>query len=149
MASPLFFVAKKSIDKDGQPELRPCQDYRYLNNGTIPNAYPIPRVDDLLDQLKGAKIFSKFNLRAGYNNVRIKKGDEWKAAFSCKRGLFEPTVMFFGLMNSPATFQAMMNDLFKDMIAEGWLVIYMDDMLLFSKDKKTHTEHSKHILARL
>ena len=79
--------------------------------------------------------------------MHIKEGDKWKAAFSTNRGLFEPKVMFFGLMNSPATFQSMMNDLFKDMIAEGWLVIYMDDMLLFSKDKKTHTERSKRVLA--
>ena len=102
-----------------------------------------------MDQLKGSTIFSKFDLRSGYNNVRIKAGDEWKAAFRCKRGLYEPTVMFFGLMNSPATFQALMNELFKDMIAEGWLVIYMDDMLLFSKDSKIHEERTKRVLARL
>ena len=143
MASPFFFVPKK----DGS--LRPCQDYRELNEGTIKNAYPLPLVQDLVDQLKGAKIFSKLDLRSGYNNVRIKDGDQWKAAFTCKRGLFEPTVMFFGLCNSPATFQALMNDLFKDMIAEGWLVIYMDDMLLFSKDRKTHKERTRRVLQRL
>ena len=143
MASPFFFVAKK----DGS--LRPCQDYRYMNDGTIKNAYPIPLVQELVDKLKGAKVFSKLDLRSGYNNVRIKDGDQWKAAFKCSRGLFEPTVMFFGLCNSPATFQAMMNDLFSDMIEEGWLVIYMDDMLLFSKDIETHRERTRRVLQRL
>lgn len=143
MASPLFFVGKK----DGS--LRPCQDYRYLNEGTVKNAYPLPLVSELVDKLQGAKIFSKLDLRSGYNNVRIKDGDQWKAAFKTHRGLFEPMVMFFGLCNSPATFQAMMNALFKDMIDEGWLVIYMDDILIFSKDKKEHEERTRRVLERL
>ena len=134
MASPFFFTGKK----DGS--LRPCQDYRYLNEGTIKNSYPIPLVQNLMNKLKGATVFSKLDLRSGYNNVRMKDGDQWKAAFECERGLFEPTVMFFRLCNSPATFQALMDDLFSDTIEEGWLVIYMDDMLLFSKDRKTHKE---------
>lgn len=113
MASPFFFVSMK----DGS--LRPCQDYRYLNEETVKNAYPLPLIGELIDKLKGATIFSKFDLRSGYNNVRIKDGDQWKAAFKCARGLFEPTVMFFGLCNSPATFQNMMNELFADMIDEG------------------------------
>lgn len=99
MASPFFFVAKK----DGT--LRPCQDYRYLNEGTILDKYPIPLVNDLLEKLRHANIFTKLDLRSGYNNVRIKEGDQWKAAFKTNQGLFEPTVMFFGLCNSPATFQ--------------------------------------------
>ncbi|THH18610.1 hypothetical protein EUX98_g8928 [Antrodiella citrinella] len=134
MASPFFFVSKK----DGT--LRPCQDYRYLNEGTVKNAYPLPLIGELVDRLKGATIFSKFDLRSGYNNVRIKDGHQWKAAFKCSKGLYEPTVMFFGLCNSPATFQAMMNDLFKDMLDEGWLVIYMDDLLLFSSDLRIHQQ---------
>ncbi|GJE98040.1 polyprotein, partial [Phanerochaete sordida] len=124
MASPFFFVGKK----DGN--LRPCQDYRYLNEGTVKNAYPLPLISDLLDKVKGFRRFTKMDLRSGYNNVRIKDGDQWKAAFKTSRGLFEPTVMFFGLCNSPATFQAMMNDIFKDMLGEGWLQIYMDDLLI-------------------
>ncbi|THH21307.1 hypothetical protein EUX98_g8414 [Antrodiella citrinella] len=143
MASPFFFVSKK----DGS--LRPCQDYRYLNEGTVKNAYPLPLISDLVEQLKGATVFSKFDLRSGYNNVRIKDGDQWKAAFKCARGLFEPTVMFFGLCNSPATFQNMMNELFADMIDEGWLVIYMDDMLIFSKDLDTHKERTHRLFQRL
>ena len=91
-ASPFFFISKKDSGK-----LRPCQDYRRLNDWTIKNAYPLSCVGDLLDKLKGAKYYTKFDLRWGYNNVRIKDGDEWKAAFKMNKGLFEPTVMFFGL----------------------------------------------------
>ena len=93
---------------------------------------PLPLISDLIDKVKDAKLFTKFDIRSGYNNIRIKEGDEWKAAFITPRGLFEPTVMFFGLSNSPATFQRFMNDSFKDMIAEGWLIVYMDDMLITS-----------------
>ena len=100
MASPFFFVDKK----DGK--LRPCQDYRYLNEHTIKNAYPLPLITELLDKLKGARRFTKLDVRWGYNNVRIRDGDQWKAAFKTNRGLFEPTVMLFGLCNSPGTFQA-------------------------------------------
>ena len=81
---------------------------------------------------KDAKLFTKFDIQSGYNNIRIREGDEWKVAFITPKGLFEPTVMFFRLLNSPATFQRFMNDLFKDMIAEGWLIVYMDDMLITS-----------------
>ena len=77
----------------------------------------------------------------GYNNIRIKEGDEWKAAFRTNRGLFKLLVMFFGLTNSPATFQTMMNDVFREEIAEGWVVIYMDDILVFSKNEKDHEKH--------
>lgn len=142
MASPFFFVGKK----DGS--LRPCQDYHYLNDWPVKNNYPLPLITELIDKLKGAKVFSKLDLRSGYNNVWIKDGDQWKAAFKTSRGLFEPTVMFFGLCNSPAIFQMMMNDLFKDMIDEGWLVIYMDDMLIFSKDMKSHREQIKRVLQK-
>jgi hypothetical protein len=112
MASPFFFVKKK----DGK--LRPCQDYRYLNNWTVKNAYPLPLISEIMDKIKGAKFFTKFDVRWGYNNVRIKAEDQWKAAFKTNRGLFKPTVMFFGMCNSPATFQAMMDSIFSDMIEE-------------------------------
>ena len=78
------------------------------------------------------------DIRWGYHNIRIKDGNQWKAAFKTNKGLFEPTVMFFGLCNSPATFQAMMNEIFKDMLDEEWIVIYMDNILIFSKDQKEH-----------
>ena len=143
MASPFFFVDKK----DGK--LRPCQDYRYLNEHTIKNAYPLPLITELLDKLKGARRFTKLDVRWGYNNVRIREGDQWKAAFKTNRGLFEPTVMFFGLCNSPATFQAMMDDIFGDMINECIIIVYMDDIFLFAPDEITLTKNTKRVLARL
>ncbi len=132
MASPFFFVKKK----DGK--LRPIQDYRKLNEMTIKNRYPLPLISELMDKLWGAKYFSKLDIRWSYNNVRIKSGDEWKAVFRTNRGLFEPTVMFFRLTNSPATFQWMMNDIFKDLIASGAVTVYLDDILIMSKTKEEH-----------
>jgi len=106
-------------------------------------------VSDLLQRLQGSKYFSKLDLRWGYNNVRIKEGDEGLAAFNTNRGLFEPTVMFFGLCNSPATFQTMMNCIFKDMIDEGWLDIYIDDMLIFGKTPNETRTRTQRVLQRL
>ncbi|ESK81235.1 hypothetical protein Moror_14425, partial [Moniliophthora roreri MCA 2997] len=143
-ASPFFFVGKKEKGK-----LRPTQDYRRLNDGTVKNAYPLPLISDLIDKLRGATIFSKLDLRNGYNNVRIKDGDQWKAAFKTNRGLFEPTVMFFGLMNSPATFQAFMDDILSDFMAEGWCLVYMDDILIYSTNEEEHRERSRRLLQRL
>ena len=139
-ASPFFFVKKK----DGG--LRPCQDYRYVNEHTIRDAYPLPLISDLVNKLRDAKVFTKFDVRWGYNNVRIKDGHQWKVAFVTHKGLFEPTVMFFGLTNSPATFERFMNNSFRDMIAEGWLVIYMDDLLIYSPDTTLHEERTKRVL---
>ena len=138
-AFPFFFVKRK----DGG--LRPCQDYQYVNEHTIRNAYPLPLISDLVNKLWDAKVFTKFDVRWGYNNVRIKDGHQWKAAFVTHRGLFEPTVMFFGLTNSPTTFQRFMNDSFCDMIAEGWLVIYMDNLLIYSPNTTLHEEHTKRV----
>ena len=128
MASPFFFVAKKSGD------LRPCQDYQRLNEGTINNSHPLPLISDLMDQLKGAKYFTKLDVWWGYNNIRIKDGDQWKVAFKTSQGLFKPTVMFFEMCNSPATFQAMMDNVFQDMKAKEWIIIYMDDIFIFTKE---------------
>jgi hypothetical protein len=143
MASPFFFVDKK----DGK--LRPCQDYRYLNEHTIKNAYPLALISELLDKLKGASRFTKLDVRWGYNNVRIRDGDQWKAAFKRNRGLFEPTMMFFGLCNSPATFQAMMDDIFGDIFNECIIIVYMDDIFLFAPDEPTLTKNTKKVLAQL
>jgi hypothetical protein len=107
---------------------------------TIKNKYPLPRIDMLFDQLSKAKYFTKLDVRWGYNNVRIKKGDEWKAVFHTPRGLYEPLVMFFGLTNSPSTFQTMMNELFKELIDEGSVTIYINDILVFTKDLDTHRQ---------
>lgn len=104
-------------------KLHPTQDYRKLNKGTIKNAYPLPLVGELLDKLKGSKYFTKLNLQWGYNDVQIKDGDQWKAAFKTNCGLFEPLVMFFGLCNSPATFQNMMNEIYMVELDEGWILI--------------------------
>jgi hypothetical protein len=120
-----FFITKKTGD------LRPVQDYRRLNSITIRNRYPLPLISDLFDMLRNAIWFTKLDIRWGYNNIRIKKGDEWKAAFITRRGLYEPTVMFFGLCNSPATFQKMMDEIFHDLIREKKIIIYIDDILIF------------------
>ena len=105
-ASPFFFVKKKDS------LLHPVQDYRRLNELTIKNKYPLPLIQELIDKVKGAQYFTKLDIRWGYNNMRIIEGDEWKAAFRTNSRLFEPLVMYFGLCNSPATFQLMMNTLF-------------------------------------
>jgi hypothetical protein len=135
--------------KKDAKKLRPCQDYWYLNEFTKPNAYPLPLISDLMITLKGSKFFTKLDIRWGYNNVRIKEGDEWKAAFITNKGLFELTVMFFGLRNSPATFQAMMDDYFRDMIDEGWIAIYMDDILIHARTKEDLEKRTKRVLKRL
>ncbi len=142
-ASPVFFVKKK----DGT--LRPVQDYRKLNEMTIKNRYPLPLISELINKLRGAKYFTKLDVRWGYNNIQIKEGDKEKAAFCTNRGFFEPTVMFFRLTNSPATFQWMMNDIFHDLIGEGKVTIYLDDILIFSKNPKEHREIVQHVLQRL
>ena len=134
MASPFFFVKKK----DGS--LRPVQDYRKLNEMTVKNKYPLPLIQELVDKLKDSKVFTKMDIRWGYNNIRIKEGDEWKAAFRTNRGLFEPTVMFFGLTNSPATFQALMNHILKELIDEGHVIVYMDDILVFTDSIVEHRQ---------
>ena len=131
MATPFFFVKKK----DGK--LRPCQDYRYLNKWTIKNAYPLPLISELMDKIKDGKYFTKLDIQWGYNNIQIKEGDEWKAAFKTNQGLYEPTVMFFGMCNSPATFQAMMDDIFEDLIEEGIVIILHGRHDLIGKEKGT------------
>ena len=143
-ATPFFFIKKK----DGR--LRPVQDYRRLNKWTIRNRYPLPLISELISRVQGASLFSKFDIRWGYNNVRIKEGDEWKAAFITNQGLFEPRVMFFGLTNSPATFQTMMNTIFAEELRENWLTIYMDDILVHTTDDITaHREKVHKILQKL
>ena len=125
---PFFFIKKK----DGK--LRPVQDYQQLNEWTIKNCYPLPLISELIACVQNAKMFTKVDIRWGYNNICIKEGNEHKAAFITNQGLSEPTVMFFGLTNSPTTFQTMMNVIFAKEIAEGWLIIYMDDILAATKD---------------
>jgi hypothetical protein len=112
-----FYVRKK--DK----KLRPVQDYRPLNKWTKKNRNVSPLIPQVIDRLSGCTLFTKFDIRWGYNNICIKEGDEWKAAFLTSEGLFEPLVMFFSLTNSPATFQMMMNTIFRVEVAQGWLSV--------------------------
>ncbi|QRW15573.1 Retrotransposable element Tf2 protein [Rhizoctonia solani] len=140
--APVMFVKKA----DGS--LRLVVDYRKLNNVTHKNVYPLPRQDDLMAKLRNAKLFTKLDLRWGYNNVRIKEGDEWKTAFRTKYGLFEYLVMPFGLTNAPAAFQHFMNDLFRDLI-DVTVVIYLDDILIFSEKPEEHPSHVREVLSRL
>ena len=126
-ASPFFFIRKK----DGK--LQPVQDYQKINTLTVRNQYPLPLISDLIRDLSNAHIYSKLDVRWGYNNVRIREGDEPKATFKMKYGLFEPTVMYFGLTNSPVTFQTMMNYIYRDVILKhethGTTIrVYMDDI---------------------
>ena len=143
MASPVFFIKKK----DGK--LRLVQDYRRLNKITIKNRYPLPLAADIINRLTGARYFTKFDVRWGYHNIRIREGDEWKGAIVTNRGLFEPRVMYFGMTNSPATFQALMNAIFADLIAQGDVAVYMDDILIYSKDLKHHRRIVRIVLQRL
>lgn len=132
--APVLFVKKK----DGS--MRMCVDYRGLNEITVKNHYPLPRIDELLDRLHGAQVFSKIDLQQGYNQIRINPDDVPKTAFSTRYGHYEFVVMPFGLCNAPATFQRLMHDMFQPYLDE-FVVVYLDDILVFSKDKTKHLEH--------
>ena len=136
----MFFIKKK----DGS--LRLVQDYRVLNAVTIKNRYFFLLISELVSQLYRAQYFTKLDVRWGFNNIRIKPGNEWKAAFCTNCGLFEPLVMFFGMTNSPATFQTMMNDIFRTLIAEGIVVVYLDDILIFTKMEEEHKRAVQRVL---
>ena len=135
--SPVFFIPKKYRKK------RMVQDYHYLNEHTVKNNYPLPLIVQLVDKLQGTKMFTKMDLRWGYNNIHIKEGDEWKAAFVCHCSAFKPLVMFFGLCNSSSTFQMMMNKIFADM--EDVVVVYIDDIMIFTKTNNPK-KHNKIVL---
>ena len=102
-----------------------------------------------MDKIQGAKYFTKFDIRWGYNNVWIRKEDQWKAAFKANRGLFEPSVMFFGMCNSPAMFQAMMDSIFSDMIEGCIVIVYMDDILIFARTQEELEQYTKMVPQRL
>src|SRR5882724_8359963 len=139
---PVLFAKKK----DGS--LRLCVDYRKLNRLTQRNRYPLPLIGNLLDQLRSAKVFTKIDLRAGYNNVRIAEGHEWLTAFRTRYGAFEYLVMPFGLTNAPSTFQHFMNDIFSDM-TDICVIIYLDDILIFSNSLAEHRVHVRTVLQHL
>ena len=139
----VFFVGKK----DGKKRM--VQDYRYLNEWTIKNNYPLPLISDVLENIGTKKLFTKMDLRWSYNNVRIKEGDEWKAAFTTPEGSFEPTVMFFGLTNSPALFQAMMNELLRDLINTGKVAVFIDDVIVGTETEEGHDKLVAEVVKRL
>jgi len=141
--APVFFVEKK----DGKKRM--VQNYRYLNEWTIKNNYPLPLISDVLENIGMKKIFTKMDLRWGYNNVRIKEGDEWKAAFTTPEGSFELMVMFFGLTNSPATFQAMMNELLRDLINTGKVVVFIDNVIVGTEMEEGYDEIVVEVIRRL
>ena len=143
MASPFFFVKKK----DGK--LQPCQDYWFLNEWTIKNAYLLPFTSEIMDKLKGAKYFMKLDVRWGYNSIKIREGNKWKVAFKTNRGLFEPTVMFFSMCNSLATFQSMMDFIFIEEIEDGVTIVYMDDILIYASTPELLEKYMKGILQKL
>ena len=141
--APVFFIGKK----DGKKRI--VHDYCYLNKWTIKNNYPLPLILDVLENIGTKKLFTKMDLKWRYNNVRIKKRDEWKAAFMMLEGSFEPTIMFFGLTNSPATFQAMMNKLLRDLINTGKVAVFIDDVIVGTETEKGHDELVAEVVKRL
>ena len=120
-----------------------------MNSWIVKNNYPLPLILDLIDSIRKKKVFTKMDLCWGYNNVRIKKGDEWKAAFSMPEGSFEPMVMFFRLTNSPAMFQAMMNDLLRDLVVEEKVAVYINDMMIAMETEEGHDKIVEEVLRRL
>ena len=138
----MLFVKKK----DGT--LRLCVDYRQLNKITVKNKYPLPKIDDLFDQLKGASVFSKIDLRSRYHQLRIKDADEHKTAFRTRYGHYEFLVMPFGLTNALATFMDLMNRVFRPYV-DQFIVVFKDDILVYSKDWEDHDTHLRGVIETL
>eukprot|EP00253_Pinus_taeda_P028538 PITA_28538 len=137
--SPIVLILKK----DGT--WRMCVEFRALNKITVKNRYPLPRIDDLLDQLKNDRYFTKLDLRSGYHQVRIEESVIWKIAFKTKQGLFEWLVMLFGLCNAPATFMRVMDDKLRPFL-DDFVIVYLDDILIFSKSREDHVMHVRKVL---
>lgn len=138
-ASPVLFVKKK----DGS--LRHCVDYRALNAVTVKNRNPIPRVDELLDRLKGAKYFSKLDLKSGYHQILLDEADQEKTAFNTRYGQCQFKVLPFGLTNAPPAFMGLMNSMFTNQL-DKFILIYLDDILIFNKTKEDHLKHVEQTL---
>ena len=132
--------------KDGT--IRLCVDYRRLNDVTIKNKYPLPKIEDLFDQLNGARVFSKIDLRTGYHQLKVRESDIPKTAFTSRYGLFEYTVMSFGLTNAPAYFMNLMNKVFMKFL-DKFVVVFIDDILIYSKTEEEHAEHLRSVLETL
>ena len=141
-ASPLVIVKKSNGD------MRVCVYYKKLNEKVIKDSYPILRVDDSLEALVGAKIFSSFDLKSAYNQIRVTENDQHKTVFTSSLGLFEFTRMTFGLSNAPATFQRVMSNLFREDVF-NFVVCYMDDILVYSKTREGHIGHITLVMNKL
>jgi len=139
----VFFVSKKDRGK------HMVMDYRRLNKQTVKNNYPLSLITDLVDSMGNKRVFTKMDLWWDYNNMRIKEGDKWKAAFITYVGSYKPVVMFFGMTNSPATFQNMMNEILRDLINEGKVVAFVDDVLIGTEKEEWHDEIVEEVLKRL
>jgi hypothetical protein len=140
--APDIFVSKK----DGTSRM--CMDYRSLNDVTIKNKYPLPRIDDLFDQLKGACVFSKIDLRSGYHQLKIRASNIPKTTFITRYGLYEYTIMSFGLTNAAAYFMYLMNKVFVEFL-DKFVVVFIDDILIFSKNEEEHDKHLRMVLQKL
>ena len=141
-AAPVLFAKKPGGG------LRLCVDYRGLNEVTKKNRYPIPLVSETIERIRGCKFFTKLDVIAAFNRIRVAEGDEWKTAFRTRRGLFESLVMPFGLANAPPTFQAYINDALREGL-DDFVSAYIDDLLIFSKTRKEHRRHVNWVLRRL
>ncbi|KAL4026595.1 hypothetical protein IC575_015031 [Cucumis melo] len=128
--------------------MRLCIDYRELNKVTVKNRYPLPRIDDLFDQLQGATVFSKIDLRSGYHQLRIKDEDVPKTTFRSRYGHYEFIVMAFGLTNAPAVFMDLMNRVFREFL-DTFVIVFIDDILIYSKTEAEHEEHLRMVLQTL
>jgi hypothetical protein len=140
--APVLFVNKKNGSR------RMCVDYRSLNEVTIENKYPLPQIEDLFDQMRGAKVFSKIDLRSGYHQLKIRTEDISKTAFTTRYGLYEFLVMSFGLTNAPAYFMNLMNKVFMDYL-DQFVVVFIDNILVYSQNEEAREDHLRLVLQKL